>query len=714
MANIPLIRQMVAVLYFIFTPGFLILQILRLDNISFPKKLILSVGISLSFMMFTGLLINSLYPAISEPLSLTPLLISLNIIMLGLIILAYKFNKTGFTPSRIFNIKQHLITSRSRSLIIFPILFPLLAVLGTYLMNTQENNLIILLMLFLIPVYMVIVTYLREEIIFNITYPFAVWMIALGLLLMHGLTSYHLMGIDIHNEFYSFKLTLNSLHWSASQYYSSSNSVLSVTILPTTYFILSQLNAEYIFKLVYALIGSFLPLGVYFICDKYLNHKYAFLASLFFIFQVAFIYNLLSSTKTLIALLFFTLSMMLIFEDEIPELPKKILFVLFLISMVVSHYTTSYIMVLLMISVAATLLLRKFIGEPHKKNFLNIKNNLKKIYSKNKGIKEKSNDKELIKKPAARGFTVTSNFFTLGMILLISGLIFLWYSQLTSNAASNTLEFVATTIQNLGNIFMEEVRSPTQIAVIGSEATKIPQMINTIVYNALFATIGLGAIGLLWKYNYRKYHIESEYMVAVLASMAILLAFLIVPYLSKGYGGTRLFTQLAVLLALPFIFGGITLAQLIRRPKLDRLFLLFILFSVFACATYLPYHYLGSPVSPDYDKDGLIRGQTYIYEQDMATAQWLKDHRTDQKLYSDRSGSFVLALTFNEDPYKVSRNTFFSKNQTIERGYIFLRKINLQGPIYGSGDSVYNINDYNNLFTGKSKIYENGGGEVWL
>src|SRR5690606_12201059 len=109
-----------------------------------------------------------------------------------------------------------------------------------------------------------------------------------------------------------------------------------------------------------------------------------------------------------------------------------------------------------------------------------------------KGIKEKSDDKEFIKKLAARGFTVTSNFFTMGLILLISGLIFLWYSQLTSNAASNTLEFVATTIQNLGNIFMEEARSPTQIAVIGSEATKIPQIINTIVYNALFATIGLG------------------------------------------------------------------------------------------------------------------------------------------------------------------------------------------------------------------------------
>ena len=134
-------------------------------------------------------------------------------------------------------------------------------------------------------------------------------------------------------------------------------------------------------------------------------------------------------------------------------------------------------------------------------------------------------------------------------------IIFVWYSQLTSSPASNTVEFITNTIQNVGNIFVQDLRSPTQNSVLGLGVSKLPQLINTLIHDSIFWIHRYRYLFLVWKRNYRKLNIDSEFVVLIITSTFILFAFLIFPYLSKGYGGTRLFTQLAVFLALPFVSG---------------------------------------------------------------------------------------------------------------------------------------------------------------
>ena len=72
--NIPLLRQILGFLVFTTIPGLLILYILKLNKIEFLKKFVLSVGLSVTFLMFGGLLVNSFYPLILKPLSLAPIL----------------------------------------------------------------------------------------------------------------------------------------------------------------------------------------------------------------------------------------------------------------------------------------------------------------------------------------------------------------------------------------------------------------------------------------------------------------------------------------------------------------------------------------------------------------------------------------------------------------------------------------------------------------
>ena len=62
---------------------------------SSTEKFVLSVGLSISFLMFFGLFINTLYPfiGISKPISILPLMTTINIAILILCVLSCKINK---------------------------------------------------------------------------------------------------------------------------------------------------------------------------------------------------------------------------------------------------------------------------------------------------------------------------------------------------------------------------------------------------------------------------------------------------------------------------------------------------------------------------------------------------------------------------------------------------------------------------------------------
>ena len=143
-------------------------------------------------------------------------------------------------------------------------------------MNTSVNNIIILSMLFLIPPYLVVVAYLKDR-IHPVTYPIALFMIGIGLILMHSLTSFNIIGRDVHQEFYVFQLTLSNFHWNINDFYNPYNACLSISILPTIYYVLTNMNPDYIFKLLFALLGSILPLMVFTVAKKYLDMKYRLL-----------------------------------------------------------------------------------------------------------------------------------------------------------------------------------------------------------------------------------------------------------------------------------------------------------------------------------------------------------------------------------------------------------------------------------------------------
>ena len=96
--DIPVARQVAGFLYLTLVPGFVILKLLKLKNLCLAETVVFSVGLSIAFLMFIGLFINELclVTGIWEPLSLGPLMSTINVTVLIMCFLGFLANKEDF------------------------------------------------------------------------------------------------------------------------------------------------------------------------------------------------------------------------------------------------------------------------------------------------------------------------------------------------------------------------------------------------------------------------------------------------------------------------------------------------------------------------------------------------------------------------------------------------------------------------------------------
>lgn len=671
--NIPLLRETMAFIYFTTVPGILILHISKIDKAEFLKKFVLMVGLSISFIIFTGLLLNSLYLVILEPLSLVPVLLLFNILLIIMAFVAYWRNRTDFQFHKFFNIKIDL-DGKLTSMLLFPAIFPFMAILGTYLMNNTQNNIILLLMLFLIPIYVFLVVFLREK-LHNSTYIVAIGSIALSLLFMHGLSSFHIFGRDVNMEFYCYNLALNGFHWDILEYYNPYNVCLSITILPVIYKSLTNFNSEYIFKLFFGLIGTLLPLILYQFSKKYVGNQGAFFISLLFVFQTYFIY-ILGMVRQEIAFLFFFLAVLVFFDSKMDKTYNKILFIILIISVIVSHYATAYITIFLIYPMLLLPFLKSLVSYIKKNNY-------------NIGL----------------------NFENFDIMVIISIFLALWYYTAAKVQFEASSFVTGTTLNAAGTTGLNVTKDASVTSIFGIGLKSAPNMLSVVFNDIVFLLIFIGLTYIIWKYLKSREEVfpqfNSNYLVEILISVILLVLFVLLPYLSIAYGAQRLFLQLLIFLGPVFVIGGFKIAKILKIPKIAPWILIVLLIALFTSGTYLQYHFDNMPYSPYYEKDGALRDEHFIYTQEVLAASWLKNKGIQQNGIEGDGiaySRFLLAYTGQIPNLNKSDNT-----------YLYLGYVNIyKNILYGASETVLEITDFNKLIGKRNRIYDNGGSLIYI
>ena len=706
-SNIPFLRQILGFLFLTLLPGLLILQILKLNKIGFTEKFVLSVGLSISFLMFFGLLINNLSLSLGyeTPLSITPLFISLNLAFILLIIIGYKTNKEAFS----FTTPDFNLNTAEKAFLIIPITFPALSIFGMHVMNTADNNIILMFLLFLIPIYVAFVCFLNKKFPKRF-YPVVIFLISISLLLLLSLRSNHLIGMDVHTEYYYFRTTLDNFHWSAFGH-STLDACLAISLLPTIYQFILNIPSEFLYKILPSLIYSVSPLVIYVISKKYVEESYAFLASCFFMFQSNFLFTEYNARAN-IAMFFFAFAMMALFSDKIDPLKKRVLFIVFMASCMVSHYSTTYIFFFAM---AGT-----FIGM----EMLSKKYTFKKVIS----------------------LTITILFFSM---------IFFWYSQVTETAFNAGVRFVEETFSNLNRFFVEESRGGPAQSLLGKGIMEkgIPHKIQFVFTWLTFALIGIGVITLIRRYkemsfpelklkkpDFLKDKFEVGYFVLALACSGLLATVIAVPYITVGYGLDRMYPLAITILSVFFVIGGITLSkhfffwqkktcakrkscffkgentsQQIQKDTQvwAYLIILLVLIPHFLSVTGVTYQMFGYQRAITLNSEGEQYNVYYVHDQESYGARWLRDNGElkNTMIYTDLTGGTMLVS--QAGILKYDYYSLLVEDRKIN-GYIYLRYYNVvDDKILDRQNEEHNIAEYQDKFVEKSKIYNNGGSEVW-
>ncbi len=192
--DITVLRQIAGFLFLTFVPGILLLRILKIHNVDLIESLVYSVGLSLAFVMATGVVVNFALPplGISRPFTLVPLTITFTTFFLVLCFLTYKRDR-NFSPTipPVNNSPEIAQYDFRLSPFLLAILLPLLAILGAILVNAYQNNTLLLAFLFIIALLIILAT--LNKFITPQVYPFLIVMMAIALLYQTTFISSHLV-----------------------------------------------------------------------------------------------------------------------------------------------------------------------------------------------------------------------------------------------------------------------------------------------------------------------------------------------------------------------------------------------------------------------------------------------------------------------------------------------------------------------------------------
>lgn len=736
------IQTIISFVTLIIVPGIFIFLSFKIKNISFWEMLFLIVGFSISFLEFGGLFINYLFPfaGVLKPLSQYPLLAGFDSYFAILAILAWKRNKNfSLTLPKI-----HL--SRNKALFyMVPLIFPILAVFGAIRINNNGSNILTMIMLAGIGAYVFALTVLREKVSFNV-FPYSLFLIAMSALFMTSLRSWHITGHDIQREFYVFMLTKNHSLWNIDFYKDAYNACLSITVLPTVLSHFLKIDDAYIYKLIFQIIFALSPVGVYLFLKRYAAPFIAFIAGFLYISFPAFFNDMPMLNRQEIAFIFFILLLLTAFSSSVSINTRKILFIIFGLSVVVSHYSTNYVVLFIFgLSYLISYLVKiPLIKKRGNKLLTRMGSNIKKNIIEDKFL----------------------SFFLMVVLVIFT---YFWNSQVT-RTAGNVGSVLEKTIQGLfihsdedkrsgdiaysflfshksnpqellNNYIKNSVKQAEKVNIsdyypkqiyekykthpldvellpetqIGKVLSffhipifEIQSLSRTLSAGLMQILVGLGLIGFFYIKSKKKYH--KKFIILCFSSIVLLFLEIILPQLSIEYGLLRMFQQMLTFLSLPIIIAILMItspfkkiSQLLAVGVVSIIFFL-VLTGFFANLTgdYYPQLNLSN--------SGLYYDAYYTREENINSAIWLAKNKDKKSaVQSDNAGVAVLQLYGD---FQANREIFPSIMR--RSSYVYLTNANRTNTIVSiESNTLLFTSPINFLQENKNLIYNDGLNRIY-
>lgn len=746
------IGSLFAFLYIVIIPGFLFLPFLTQKKFEPMLGIALSTALSLLILMLVGLGVNTILPffGMGQPLATIPLIIAFDVLIYLLLTLNFIYKKGSPLQLDKFNAFSWIVA-------VVSLLMPILACLGSIILNNNGPDVLTMIALAIAGILVPIIIFKKDDLSPSIP-PLSLFMMALSFLLMNSMRGWFVTGHDILLEYHVFTLT-NAAHlWNMAFFQDPYMSCLSLTIFPTYLESLLHVSTAYIFKFFIQFIGALPVVMVYYLSKEYVSEKVAFLSGFLYITFPTFLVDMAFLNRQGIAFLFFGAMLFILFTTEyISGWKRHLALFLFAMGVILSHYSTSYVTIALLVGTYIITKILRFLGNAKRPEwFFKLTNGL--------GNKEVYEKPILLRLPFVIGFialmflwsgviTKTSTSFTSTVEQIIISLENPFsIAQQTGPAKYSLVVSQQPTPQELFNQFLQSsiqqqnvlqdpsafyplsvtesystVALPESLAPLSPFGTRLQTFLHVNlgnIYNDLkqvYAKILqilllVGLIGLIVGYSFKKNilrNVPVEYLALSISGIGVLVGQTVLPGSAVDYGLLRLFQQNLIFLSLPIILGFFCIFSLITKDHKKQLALCtgILLFFYLILSGFFPQFTGGGRAPLSLDNYGLYYSY-YTHAQEVYSSQWLAENGNlnlpiQAALFSDIK---MLAYGHLEASIEVLPET------TKKESYVYLNYENVKtGNILEviNGDVIYYHFPMEFLDQNKNLIYNNGGSEIY-
>lgn len=724
------IRAGIVLAYILFVPGYVLSNIiLRRSVVHIAEKISYIVGLSVGYLILLGLGLNTILPhfKIPQPLSFENVIIALNFTL-------FVLNIAAIIIFRNERVRLAIKSTYSDTIGIVLNIFALVSsIAGAIYLNNTGNNQIAIIAIVIVAINFIYIA--ANKHLSDKTTALSIVLISCSLLFMQSLRSWHILGWDIHPEFKYFQLVNNFSFWIHNITSDSYNSCLSITILPTIFSRLLQINDEYIYKLVFQIVFSFLPLIAYSLYRQFANRFFSVLATLYLIAQPLFIQPLTSLIRQEFGFLFFALVLLTMLSKSLSVRQKQILFTFFGVMTIFSHYSTSYIM-LGILSVTFGILLLWFICRHtiFKRIHLNFYSN------------------------------VNTNFLLKNGFLLLFLIVFayLWNSVYT-NSSKNLSYVISNTIDTLQgekddvksndsshylslfnnkkvspeeeyNKYVQKLNANQKLPPVSryenatdpkyqpefrpkEDSTSLFNEQTTKWFEYFFSAVKMltkiflipGIIYLLLK---KRSEIEIDYFVILIVSNGILIVASTLPFISASYNLDRLFFQVMIVSSIAVVMGLYYFLSFVGK-RVATVFLIGLVALFFSVNYHIDSLLTGGPSFVNVSNKGEDYEKFYVHDSDYNTVQWITKNRIkNARIQADTVSSLKFASYTNiTDINTYIYPTTIAKDSYVYASYMNVVQNRTEGRHYGL-NVVYTF-PLQFLDDNKDLIYNSGSSRIY-
>jgi uncharacterized membrane protein/glycosyltransferase involved in cell wall biosynthesis len=667
----------------------------------------LSAALGLLIIALESVVLNWVLPIynLNAPLQAKYLVPAHLAVTLALLV-AYARKQHGEAPQKITLRMRYAHIARA----FVPLLLPLLAALGAFRQDNGASNTLTIMGFTLTAV--MAAWFVWKPKLWN-----ASWLLfnmALGLLLSTSLRSWFVSGFDISQEFQVFTSTLQHHYWSIHALPGNAyNACLSLTTLPTALQQFSGISAEAIFKYFYQVVFALTAVLTYQVGRRFVDRRLAFLAALLYAAQTQFIGSMPAIARQEIGLLFFGLIVYLLLDRvKVTRLRAALLGVLGL-GMVLTHYSTAYLAIMIFAAVAALLFTaRQLPVRIPKLKFPKIKTSL-----------------------SAR----TISLFAAALLVMST----LWYTVINDNS-TNATGTAKAALHVPTHLFPDLRSSKSQLLLGGNQdsansenvakyahaqeltvtlkPTSVPKLRTGNALLAAAANLGRDVVSiilklllplspillLLWKKTRKD---SGDIAFVGLGSVAVFVAVIVLPALAISYNLQRVYQQILIVLGVTGLWALWQLLPVGRRLKTVAVAAFVIGFFVLSPGSGLVNQLSGgSDARVSYNNTGEEYAKYYVRESDVLGAKWLAEHCAGQAAWADRYAT-LRVTAYAGVPYDSIRSDIFNG----KKGCLYLDYANVHDSLFYTTykKAPLRFSTAEASFSQYNLVYSNGSSKVY-